>query len=101
VRFSAQGKGRPGGHQGLPLQARQLRNRRFPRDQEHRGAALAPATYFQFTHNGKSSTDANTVAQTFGAQSFNGFAVYTEAKKFEKVHLADIDKGKAEYVKEA
>ena len=62
---------------------------------------LAPATYFQFTHNGKSSTDANTVAQTFGAQSFNGFAVYTDAKKFEKIHLADIDKGKADYVKEA
>ena len=62
---------------------------------------LSPATYFQFTHNGKSSTDANAVAQTFGAQSFNGFAVYTDEKKFEKIHLTDIDKGKAEYVKQA
>ena len=61
----------------------------------------APFAYFQFTHNGKSSADANAVAQTFGAQSFNGFAVYTEERKFQKVSLADIDKGKADYVKQA
>jgi YidC/Oxa1 family membrane protein insertase len=64
-------------------------------------AAVAPATYFQFTHDGKSSADANAVAETFGAQSFNGFAVYTEEQKFQKVHLTDIDKGKADYVKQA
>jgi YidC/Oxa1 family membrane protein insertase len=64
-------------------------------------AAIAPATYFQFTHDGKSSADANAVAETFGAQSFNGFAVYTEEQKFQKVHLTDIDKGKADYVKQA
>ena len=61
----------------------------------------APFAYFQFTHNGKSTADANAVAQTFGAQSFSGFAVYTEEKKFQKVALADIDKGKADYVKQA
>jgi YidC/Oxa1 family membrane protein insertase len=64
-------------------------------------AAVSPAAYFQLTHDGKSSTDANTVAQTFGAQSFFGYAVYTDEKKFQKVHPADIDKGKADYVKEA
>ena len=62
---------------------------------------LAPYAYFQLTHNGKTSADANAVAETFGAQSFNGFAVYTEEKKFQKVQLTDIEKGKADYVKQA
>ena len=64
-------------------------------------AAVAPATYFQLTHDGKSSADANAVAATFGAQSFTGFAVYTDEKKFQKIELADVDKGKADYVKQA
>ncbi len=64
-------------------------------------AALAPYTYFQLTHDGKSSADANAVAETFGAQSFNGYAVYSEEKKFEKVQLTDVDKGKAEFLKQA
>src|SRR5262245_16322772 len=78
VRFTAQGK------DGLAVTKRY----HFKRDsyevevtlelKNNGGAAVTPATYFQFTHNGKSSADANTVAQTFGAQSFNGFAVYTE-----------------------
>ena len=38
---------------------------------------------------------------TFGAQSFNGFAVYTEEKKFQKVQLTDVDKGKADFLKQA
>ncbi|MFY9314290.1 MAG: membrane protein insertase YidC [Burkholderiales bacterium] len=101
VRFSAQGK------DGLAA----TKIYRFKRDsyeievalelKNAGGAPLVPATYFQFTHNGKSSADANTVAQTFGAQSFNGFAVYTDEKKFEKVHLADVDKGKADFAKQA
>ena len=101
VRFRAQGK------DGLTVTKRY----RFKRDSyevevalelRNTGSApLAPATYFQLTHNGKSSADANTVAQTFGAQSFNGFAVYTDEKKFEKVQLADVDKGKADFVKQA
>ncbi len=64
-------------------------------------AALAPYGYFQLTHDGKSSADANAIAETFGAQSFNGYAIYTEEKKFEKVQLTDVDKGKAEFVKQA
>src|SRR5262245_40567837 len=101
VRFSAQGK------DGLEA----TKVYRFKRDsyeidvslelKNAGGAPLAPAAYFQFTHNGKTSSDANAVAETFGAQSFNGFAVYTEAKKFEKVHLTDVEKGKAEFVKQA
>lgn len=61
----------------------------------------SPFTYFQLTHDGKSSADANAVAETFGAQSFNGFAVYSEEKKFEKVALADIDKGKPDFLRQA
>jgi len=61
----------------------------------------SPYTYFQLTHDGKTSADANAVAETFGAQSFNGFAVYSDEKKFEKVSPADIDKGKADFIKQA
>jgi YidC/Oxa1 family membrane protein insertase len=101
VRFTAQGK------DGLAV----TKVYRFKRDSyeievtlelKNTGAsAVTPATYFQFTHNGKTSADANTVAQTFGAQSFSGFAVYTEEKKFEKIHFSDIDKNKAEFVKQS
>jgi YidC/Oxa1 family membrane protein insertase len=84
---------------------------RFKRDSyvidvalEIRNAGAAPVTpyaYFQLTHDGKSSADANAIAETFGAQSFNGYAVYTEEKKFEKVQLTDIDKGKADFLKQS
>ncbi len=58
-------------------------------------------SYFQLTHDGKPETNTNTVAETFGAQSFIGFAVYTDERKFEKVHPSDLDKGKAEHAKQA
>ena len=58
-------------------------------------------SYFQLTHDGKPETNTNTVAETFGAQSFIGFAVYTEERKFEKVHPSDLDKGKTDHVKQA
>ncbi|HEU4352144.1 MAG TPA: membrane protein insertase YidC [Burkholderiales bacterium] len=64
-------------------------------------APVAAYAYFQLTHDGKPETNTNTVAQTFGAQSFIGFAVYTDERKFEKIHLSDLDKGKGDYVKQA
>ena len=64
-------------------------------------APATPFAYFQLTHDGKSSADANAVASTFGAQSFNGYAIYTEEKKFEKVALTDVDKGKADFLKQS
>ena len=64
-------------------------------------APVTPYAYFQLTHDGKPSTDANAVASTFGAQSFNGYAVYTEEKKFQKADLADVEKGKADFVRQA
>jgi len=65
------------------------------------GAPLAPAAYYQLTHDGKPTGNTNAVASSFGAQSFFGYAVYTDEKKFQKVHPADIDKNKADFVKEA
>jgi len=64
------------------------------------GAPASPYAYFQLTHDGRPIVSANAVASSFGAQSFHGFAVYSEEKKFQKVQLTDIDKGKAdsEYV---
>lgn len=64
-------------------------------------AALSTYSYFQLTHDGKPETNVNTVAETFGAQSFIGFAVYTDERKYEKVHPSDLDKGKAEHVQQA
>jgi YidC/Oxa1 family membrane protein insertase len=64
-------------------------------------AALAPYAYFQLTHDGKPDSNSNTVAETFGAQSFTGFAIYSDERKFEKVHLSDIDKNKTDYLKQA
>jgi YidC/Oxa1 family membrane protein insertase len=59
------------------------------------GAAPAsPYAYFQLTHDGKPQSSANAVASTFGAQSFTGFAVYTEERKFEKVDSSDLQPGK-------
>jgi YidC/Oxa1 family membrane protein insertase len=84
---------------------------RFKRDSyvidvelELRNGASAPAStyaYFQLTHDGKPDTPTNSVAATFGAQSFLGYAVYTDERKFEKVALSDLDKGKSDHVKQS
>jgi YidC/Oxa1 family membrane protein insertase len=71
---------------------------------EVRNAGTAPLstyTYFQLTHDGKPDENPNTIAETFGAQSFIGFAVYTDERKFEKVYPSDLDKGKSDHVKQA
>ncbi|MGE0875139.1 MAG: membrane protein insertase YidC [Burkholderiales bacterium] len=64
-------------------------------------APVTPYAYFQLTHNGKAPVSGNAVSQSFGAQSFTGFATYTNERKFEKVVFADIDKGNADHVKQA
>jgi YidC/Oxa1 family membrane protein insertase len=64
-------------------------------------APLATYAYFQLTHDGKPEGNRNSVAETFGAQSFTGFAVYSDERKFEKVHPSDLDKGKADHIKQA
>lgn len=60
-------------------------------------APVAPHAYFQLTHDGKHPGGGSSIAQSFGAQSYSGFAEYTEEKKFQKVHYSDLDKGKADY----
>jgi YidC/Oxa1 family membrane protein insertase len=60
----------------------------------HGQAAATGYAYFQLTHDGKPNADANTLAQSFGAQSFTGFAIYTTDKHFEKVSSSDVDKAK-------
>jgi YidC/Oxa1 family membrane protein insertase len=68
----------------------------------NRGSApVSPYAYFQLTHDGKLEGATHSVAQSFGAQSFAGFAAYTEEKKYQKIHFSDIDKGKADYAKRA
>jgi len=64
-------------------------------------APVSPFAYFQLTHGAKPQSAASSVAQSFGAQSFSGFAAYTDEKKFEKVDFSDIDKGKTSHVKQA
>ncbi len=64
-------------------------------------AAVAPHAYFQLTHDGKQPAGGSSLAQSFGAQSFNGFAEYTTERKFEKVQYSDIDKGKVDHAKQA
>jgi YidC/Oxa1 family membrane protein insertase len=64
-------------------------------------AAVATFGYFQLTHDGRPETSTNSVAATFGAQSFTGFAVFTSEHAYEKVHLSDLDKGKTDHVKRA
>jgi YidC/Oxa1 family membrane protein insertase len=66
------------------------------------GSAPIPAyAYFQLTHDGRPETSTNSVAATFGAQSFTGFGVYSSERNFEKVHPSDLDKGKGDHVKQA
>jgi YidC/Oxa1 family membrane protein insertase len=101
VRFTAEGK------DGLKA----VKTYRFKRNSytvevvlelRNEGAApVSPYAYYQLTHDGKPSGDANAVAESFGAQSFNGFAVYSEERKFEKIALTDVDKNKADFHKQA
>jgi YidC/Oxa1 family membrane protein insertase len=63
-------------------------------------APLATFGYFQLTHDGRPEGNRNAVASTFGAQSFTGFAVYSDEHKFQKVPPADVDKDKADYAKQ-
>ena len=92
--------GRARSAQELHLQAEQLRRRR--------GAGVPipvprrrPPTRTSSSRTTASRKRTRLRSPTFGAQSFIGFAVYTDERKFEKIHLSDLDKGKADYVKQA
>jgi YidC/Oxa1 family membrane protein insertase len=71
---------------------------------EIRNGGAAPASayaYFQLTHDGKPETNTNTVSETFGAQSFTGFGIYTDEQKYQKVHPSDLDQGEHDHVQRA
>jgi len=57
--------------------------------------------YFQLTHDGKEPAAGNTVASSFGAQSFHGFAQFTAERKYTKLQFPDLDKAKADFVRQA
>jgi len=66
------------------------------------GTAAVPSyAYFQLTHDGKPDANGDSFVQSFAAQSYTGFAVYSDERKFEKVPPSDLDKGKASYLKQA
>jgi YidC/Oxa1 family membrane protein insertase len=55
---------------------------------------LPAYTYFQLTHDGRPLTHTSSLAQSFGAQSYTGFALYSKEHAFEKVPPSDLDKTK-------
>jgi len=57
---------------------------------------VAPAVYLQITRDGSDPENTSSFYHTF-----TGPAVYSEEDKFQKVSFSDIEKGKANYVKEA
>jgi YidC/Oxa1 family membrane protein insertase len=65
-------------------------------------AAINPSAYFQFLRDANPPEGESSGNNPFtGIATFTGPAVYTDAKKFQKVAFSDIDKNKAEYPKEA
>ncbi|MCA3017942.1 MAG: membrane protein insertase YidC [Rhodocyclaceae bacterium] len=66
------------------------------------GVPIAPKAYFQFLRDANPPEGESSGSNPFtGIATFTGPAVYTEQKKFQKVAFSDIDKNKADYVKEA
>lgn len=66
------------------------------------GAAVSPRAYFQFLRDGNPPEGESAGSNPFtGIATFTGPAVYTEAKKFQKVSFTDIDKSKQDHVKES
>ncbi|MBC7622194.1 MAG: membrane protein insertase YidC [Aeromicrobium sp.] len=65
-------------------------------------APIAPKAYFQFLRDANPPEGESSGSNPFtGIATFTGPAVYTEQKKFQKVAFSDIEKNKADYVKEA
>ena len=55
---------------------------------------LSVFAYFQLTHDGRPLTHTTSLAQSFGAQSYTGFALYSKEHAFQKVPPGDLDKNK-------
>lgn len=59
-------------------------------------APLQPSVYLQLTRDGNDPPDTS-----FFYHTFTGPAVYSDVDKFQKISFSDIDKGKANYIREA
>jgi YidC/Oxa1 family membrane protein insertase len=57
---------------------------------------VAPMAYFRLLRDGNAPDGESRFASTF-----TGPALYTESNKFQKIKFADLDKGKADYAKDA
>lgn len=66
------------------------------------GAPVNAKAYFQFLRDANPPEGESSGSNPFtGIATFTGPAIYTEAKKFQKVAFSDIEKGKAEHAKDA
>ncbi|CAB3668938.1 Oxa1Ec [Achromobacter denitrificans] len=59
-------------------------------------APVTPALYLQLERDGNDPADTSSFYHTF-----TGFAVYSEQDKFQKITFSDIEKKKANYIKQA
>ncbi len=65
-------------------------------------AAIAAKAYFQFLRDANPPEGESTGNNPFmGVATFTGPAIYTDVKKFQKVAISDVEKNKAEHVKES
>ena len=70
--------------------------------QNNSGVSISPRAYFQFLRDGNPPEGESAGSNPFtGIATFTGPAIYTEAKKFQKVDFADIEKNKQSHVKES
>ena len=65
------------------------------------GAAISPNAYFQFLRDGNPPEGESAGNMFTGVVTFTGPAVYTEAKKFQKVDFSAIEKNKQDHIKES
>jgi YidC/Oxa1 family membrane protein insertase len=66
------------------------------------GAAINPSAYFQFVRDANPPEGESSGSNPFtGIATFTGPAVYSEAKKFQKIAFSDIDKNKTDYPKDS
>src|SRR6266513_1080981 len=61
-----------------------------------RAAAVPAYAYFQLAHDGKPELSGGSLAQSFGAQSFTGFAIYTSASVSVRLYAGPQEKRRLE-----
>lgn len=69
--------------------------------QNETGAEVVPGAYFQFLRDGNPPEGESHGNMFTGIVTFTGPAVFTDAKKFQKIEFSQIDKGKQEHAKQA